>query len=142
MARKSRVEIDINKFRCVKILLESKTPIKEIMEFTQLSEMSIYRIKAAKNFEEFKHNRMVAAIATKNREAQKKAEKLLNIQIERQEIVEQQEEKKPKETAIPAATSITNNYQLNRLVEIIKEQNEILKIMSNKIAFIVDELTK
>ena len=47
------------------------------------------------------------------------------------------------ETALkqPGGT-LSAGYQINRIVELLKAQNETLTILSNKVAFIVDELTK
>jgi hypothetical protein len=36
--------------------------------------------------------------------------------------------------------TISANYQINRIYELLKTQNETLTIISNKLAFIVDEL--
>lgn len=38
--------------------------------------------------------------------------------------------------------TLSAGYQMNRIYEALKEQNEILRLLSNKVAFIVDELTK
>lgn len=38
--------------------------------------------------------------------------------------------------------TLSAGYQINRIYEALKEQNEILRLLSNKVAFIVDELTK
>ena len=42
---------------------------------------------------------------------------------------------------MPGGT-VSANYQMNRVCELLKEQNETLKLISNKLAFIVDELTR
>ena len=42
----------------------------------------------------------------------------------------------------PAPSPLAGQYQMNRIMEALKEQNEHLKLISNKLAFIVDELTK
>lgn len=36
--------------------------------------------------------------------------------------------------------TLSANYQLNRIYEMLKKQNETLVLISNKVAFIVDEL--
>ena len=38
--------------------------------------------------------------------------------------------------------TISANYQMNRMYELLKQINETLTIMSNKLCFVVDELTK
>ena len=133
--------IDINAFNCVKILLKSGATYEEVTNMTGLSTQSIWRIKKAETFEEFQHNRQAAAIGAKAKQRmEKEAEAMMAAQIKKQEAVQEQEDERKEKPIQPPV--MQNSYQMNRLIEIIKEQNEILKIMSNKIAFIVDELTK
>ena len=151
MERKPRVEITLDKFRCVKILLESGATYEEVTNMTNVSPANIARIRGADTFEEYKQiqrARAAAYTAKKHREKEE-AEKLLQAEINKQEAVQRQEEEerqKEEERKRTAATcqasgAAGNFYQMNRLIELMKEQNEILKSLSNKVAFIVEELT-
>ena len=116
-------KVDAKKFRGAKILFNSGATIMEVAEYFDISTTTAQRIKTATDFEDYTHAVQMAALYAKKNDGQGKEKK-----------------EEPPKPAI--ATPVQGSYQMNRLIEIIKEQNEILKIMSNKIAFIVDELTK
>ena len=141
-----RIIVDATKFKCVKILLESGANYAEITQMTWIGDVTIWRIKNAETFEEYRHNVQAAAISAKQKKRMREeAAKKLDEEVKKQEAVKAQEaEDKRKEEdrrQEKPYTMMASNYQTNRLIELLREQNEILKCMSNKLAFIVDELT-
>ena len=127
---KKRATVTEKMFKAAKILFNSGSTTYEVAEYLDISQTTAYRMMKAETFEEYQNEQ---AAKGKARYHQMKAVHAIK---EEQEKEEEPQEKKP------VQNPMTNNYQMNRLIEIIKEQNEILKTMSNKIAFIVDELTK
>ena len=73
-----------------------------------------------------------AAINIRMREIRGKKEQAKEPEIK--------EEPKPEPKAEPKPVNICSNYQMNRIIELLKSQNELLALLSNKLAFIVDEL--
>ena len=123
-----RVNIDKKKFEAVKIMLNGGATYEEVAEYLSISKSTVQRIKKADNYAEYRN--MNAAIALAKREAGKKGE-------------EKDVDQKPQKPQEPAPQPMsTVFYQQNRMWDLLKEQNEILKCISNKLAFIVDELTK
>ena len=69
-----RAHITIKTFNAVKILLEGGASIKEAADFMGISEMSAKRIKASKDFDEYK-SRSSGSYYIAKRKAMEKAEK-------------------------------------------------------------------
>ena len=128
-------------YAAAKIMIKGGASIDEVAKFLKIGAATVSRIKSAETYEEYKQ--IVAACWAKSKEKEKlakEAQKELDREIKRQEEAAEQGQEKPVKRTGEAF--MVSSYQVNRLIEIMKEQNEILKIMSNKIAFIVDELTK
>lgn len=109
-------------FKAVKTLIAGGASYKECADYMQIGYSTVSRIGSVETFEEYRQ--VIAAINAKIK--QKKAEP------------EQEVKPEVKEEAKPVnGTSI---YQTNRLIQLMNEQNELLKSISNKIAFIVEQL--
>jgi len=119
-----RMNVDRKKFDAVKIMLNGGATYEEVSDYLSISTSTVQRIKKAESYDEYKN--MNAAIALAKRNERKNEEK--------------KEDPKPQEPATPPLSTVF--YQSNRMWELLKEQNEHLKAISNKLAFIVDELTK
>ena len=118
-------------FDCVKTLIDSGATYEEISAFLKISKYTVGRINKAQDLAEYKHNTSAAAWMAKRDAnlAKKNAEKI-----------------EPEKTApvltdmkMPGGT-ISANYQVNRMYELLKKQTETLIQISNKLAFIVCEL--
>lgn len=120
-----KIKVDEKKFNCVKILLESNTPWKEIMDYMEISSTTLGRIRQASTFEEYKQIQIAAAISYKQKE-------------KKEEPKEQ-----PKEVVQVVEHRQTVQIQATHyMMEQMKEMNEHLKLISAKLAYIVEELTK
>lgn len=146
--KKKRVEMTPKLFSAVKLLLESKAPYKEITKYLGVSESNISKVSASETWEEYLA--ILAAEAKKQRErfaARKAAEEAYSEKAK--------EEKKRKLEpvaeavgAVPAASLVTPPAQTvqqmitvpYRLYEVLQKQTEILTGISNKLAYIVEEL--
>ena len=128
-------------FRAIKILLQSDETQKNIADYMGVSVITVRRIKGADTFEEYKANRN-AWLYKKKAEAQKKAEakKAEVPQIDPNEVYNSAVPMGENKQVIEHKQSITiqaTHYMMTEL----QKTNEYLKLISNKLAFIVDELT-
>ena len=118
-------KIDIKTFKAVKTMLSGGATIEETSDFLGVSSATISRIRQSETYEEYRQ--IIAAMWVK------------------QKAQEQQESKPTAEPApvpapVPTPTSLNQGYLNNRIYELLKEQNEMLKLISNKMAFIVEQL--
>ena len=100
-------------FKAVKTLISGGASYKECAEYMQIGYSTVCRIASAETFDEYRQ--IIAAINIKINESKKKAEE-------------------------PKPVNGTSIYQTNRVIELLKQQNELLTIVSNKLAFIVEQL--
>ena len=116
-------KIDIKAFKAVKTMLSGGATIEETSEFLDVSPATISRIRQSETYEEYRQ--IIAAMWVK------------------QKAQEQQESKPTAEPApapVPVPMSLNQGSLNNRIYELLKEQNEMLKLISNKMAFIVEQL--
>ena len=122
-------------FDAVKILLQGGASVKEISKYLGISDSTIYVIRDSEKYEEYeqfvaeKCAKRNAARAIKRRE-EKAAQPVEQPDIKQEEHV--------KESKSPSA--FASVYQVNRLIEEMTKQNEHLKNISNKLAYIVEQL--
>lgn len=119
-----------NLFRAIKIMQKGGATAAEIEEYFNVSPATCSRVRKAETFEEYKN--MCAAMALKQRELAKKKN-----DPEPQTPPEPPKPEQPKEPI-----GISTPYMNNRIFQLLKEQNDMLKLISNKLAFIVDELVR
>ena len=134
-------------YDCVKLMLKSKASAEDIVGYFNISKSTVYRILNSETFDEY-HERVRADLYMK----QKKAK-------EAQEAKEKAEAEAVAKavSAVPAAPAaaqpvltdmqmkggaLSANYQMNRMYDAVKQLNETMTLISNKLAFIVEELTK
>lgn len=121
-----------SKFEAVKILLAGGASVKEIGKYLDLSDNTIYKIKTSETYEDYE--KYVAEKVAKSQAARA---------IKLKKAKEEENQKYPKPDAVTITSDMTQsqaNYQINRVVEQMKQMNDHLKLISNKLAFIVDEL--
>ena len=101
-------------FKGIKFMLRGGATVNDILASYPVSMDTIRRIRKVNTFDEYLENQ------------RKKAQ---HNEPEKVEPLKQQ------------GGTLSAGYQINRIYEALKEQNEILRLLSNKVAFIVDELT-
>ena len=131
-------KVDQRMFDCVKIMIKGGAKRQEIADYMKLSEATVKRIDYSENLEEYQA--MCAAISLK-------AKRQVNEKREReQKAAAQQPESKPqpepqvqvvKHEHQQTITMVANHYMMEEL----KQQTEYLKVISNKLLFLIDELT-
>lgn len=116
-----------SKYTALKILLNGGATVKEAAQYMQVSTAVVYGVKNTENFAEY------CQIGAE-REARKKQAAVIRIK-------EQEKAKEAaKEPERQPGTAMTSTYQLNRMYEALKLQNDLLKLISEKLAFIVEQL--
>lgn len=134
--QRKRSIIDEKKFKAVKMLLKSGTEWKEVADYLDIGVSTVGRINAAETFEEYKN--MLAAMAMRRKTpAPAPAPEPVPAPAP---VVQIQPAPQIQDEKYPGGT-ISANYRINKMYEMMKEQTEYLKLISNKLAFIVDELT-
>ena len=133
--RKQRAQITEATFKAVKIMLAGGASCVEIAQYLKLGETAVYRIKKAEDWDEYRN--ILAAIAI-NKKEKCKAEKEPKPETI---IIPKPPEVKQEQTVVEHRQTVTIQAT-HYMMEELKKQNELLAIISNKLAFIVDELTK
>lgn len=142
MAGKMKVTKGI--FEAIKMLTKGGASIDECTEYMGVSHATVSRIRAAENYEDFMQSRRLAAIAVKR-------ERELKEQQEQQK----KEREKPAEKPVEQPAQISQPVQpqviehrqtvtvqaTHFMMEEMRQQNELLKAISNKLAYIVEQLT-
>ena len=147
MSKERAKNIDKKMFDCIKILLDGKASYTEIQDFTNVGRTTVSRIAHSESWEDYEQQMAAMRAAWHCRVAEKKAAEQAAADRAREE-----KEKAAKAAAeavkalVPAAPLLQQTkadpvYGANRICELLTHQNELLKVISNKLAFIVDELT-
>lgn len=106
-------------FDCAKTLLAGGATLKECADYLQISDVTVGRIKKAQTLEEYKQL-VDSAKASVKKDVPKQTE--------------------PVESASVQKVDGFESYRINRLIALLSEQNELLKLISNKLGFIVEQL--
>lgn len=118
--------ISMTKYNAIRMLIDSGASMDEITEMMRIAKSTVMAAQKAKNYRDFidtvNSNTFIAIASQKKKKEQ-------NEQNE-QQILQREAEK-------PSVTLLANHY----LMEEIRKQTELLKTISAKLAFIVDELT-
>ena len=135
----TRVKIDENMFWTVKTLTKGGATIPEIADFLKISTSTVSRIRASESLQEYKNQLAAIALEIKAKNAQKAAMKAAAKEIVTATV--SAPEKAPEKPEKPEKQDRTQyNYVNNRVLEELKAQNELLKLISNKLCFIVEQL--
>lgn len=116
-----------SKYTALKILLNGGATVKEAAQYMQVSTAVVYAVKNTADFAEYCQN-------SAERDARRKQNAAIRIKAE------QAAKEATKEPERQPGTAMTSTYQMNRVYEALKTQNEFLKLISEKLAFIVEQL--
>lgn len=119
-------KVDAKRFKAIKILLESGETIQEVADYMEVSKITVQRIKSSKTLDEYFHNLNAARFMAQKKEEEKKAEPKVEEPKQVTQVVEH------RQTIQVQAT----HYMMEKL----SETNELLRLISNKLAYIVEKL--
>ena len=132
-------------WKAIKTLLKGGATYKEICEYMNIASSTVSQIKSSETYEEYKHKvyltsgyyrkKMAAIEAAKQKEEKKKAKEEDEKVVP---VVEPQETK----TQVVEHRQTIQITATHYMMEELKKANELLTLLSNKLAFVVDELTK
>lgn len=118
-------KITIGMYNAVKRLQADGATVKEVMEYFNLSDSTVRRCFNAETFNEYE-NETAARARQLRASAAKKQNDPVPVPMQ-QEVIHKHEQ---------SVTVIANHY----MAEQLQKQTELLTLISNKLAFIVDEL--
>lgn len=114
-----------SKYKAIKMLLNGGATHKEAADYMGVSEVTVYRVNASETWVEYTNMMAEKTLAARNeREAKRTA---------------QPQETKPVEVVKEVRQTVTVQATWAMMQE-MQKTNELLKLISNKLAFIVDEL--
>ena len=127
----AQTQVTPERFRAVKQMIAGGAIHREVAEVMDLSVHTVGMISRAASLEEYREtvNDRKYASRTPQRFKPRLASPPAPVPS-------------PTPSPAPVPSPLAGQYQMNRIMEALKEQNEHLKLISNKLAFIVDELTK
>lgn len=136
--KKRSPNVDKKLYDMVKILLSGGAKYKEIHDYTGLGDSTICRIKNSENYTDYQDQLVAMKMAWKKNYAKKKgAEEATATKAEQQK---NQPEPKQEPQTIEHRQNVTvqTTYYVSQKLDAI---TELLKGISAKLAFVVDELT-
>ena len=132
----AKTVVTLNVYNAIKILLNGGATQKEAAEYMNISLRTANHIANSDSFEDYKQSvkaynckRKLEAEKNANKSAEKGGEKKDDIQPSQQEQQKQ---------IVHNVTVQATHYMMQEM----QKTNELLKFISNKLGFIVDELTK
>ena len=110
-------------YKAIKMMVKGGATLEQIREVYPVSKETLRRIKRTVSFEEYRQMQENYSI----RSAQNRAKR--------------EEQETPKTPELPNQISMDELTQNSETVELLKEQNDLLRRLLNDVAFIVSELT-
>ena len=130
----SRSTITQSKFNAVKIMLNAGTPTKEIMEYLEVTDKVVTRCRKCETYEEYREMASANAYMMKKRAEEKAA-------AEKAAAEEQKKQEQPQQIVQVVEHRQSVQIQATEyMMRELKQTNEYLRIISNKMAAIIDDL--
>ena len=120
-----------SKFKATKKLLSAGISVKEVAECVQISDWTVYQIRRADTFDEYKN--IISARTITNKQLDAIKSKNLEVHSDNEE-----KEENPTQTTESRQTIVVqaSHYMLEEQ----KKTNELLTLISNKLAVIISDL--
>lgn len=125
------------KYDVIKILLKGGATVQEAADFVKLSSATIYTVRMSDSFEEYEQVAAQKALDRKRRMAAMKAKETEKKEDPKPEVKPEVKPEEPK----PANPTVVKIEATHYMMQEMQRTNELLKGISAKLAFIVDELT-
>ena len=131
-----------NKFKAIKILLNSGATYAEISESFGVSDYVTRFVKTSETFEEYKHKMYINSSGYRKKVAAEQKKK----EAEEKAAAEKAEQEGKKAYSEPEVQVVEHRQSVqiqatHFMMEELREMKELLKGISNKLAYIVEELT-
>ena len=125
-----------SKFKAIKLILNGGAKGVEAAKYMQVSEATIYRVKASETFEEYKN--MMAAQALAAKQARENARKEAAKAEEQPQTPAQTPAQTP--VQVQEVRQVVTVQATRFMEEQMKLQTELLTTISNKLAAIIEDL--
>jgi hypothetical protein len=125
------------KYDVIKILLKGGATVQEAADFVKLSTITVYAVRNSETFEEYEQIAVAKKIERKKRMAAMKAKEYEKKEEPKQEVKPEVKPEEPK----PANPTVVKIEATHYMMQEMQRTNELLKGISAKLAFIVEELT-
>lgn len=139
-------KVDERLFKMVKLMCKSGAPYAEIAEYFQISPTTVKRINNSDDIQEYRNIMAAWAINQRQRRekaraaAQAPAPEPVTEPVQIQAAAPVPEAPVITDMKMPGGT-MSANYQFNRMIEAMIKQNEVLTLISNKLTYLVEQLT-
>jgi len=133
-----------NKFKAIKILLQSGAKYQEISETMEVSKVVIGIVKNAETYEEYKHKMYLTSGAYRKKmaaEAKAKEEEKIRAEKEAKQTTAAKEKATGEEVSVVEHRQTITIQATHYMMEEMKKTNELLTAISSKLAFIVESLS-
>lgn len=127
----TRKKITKETYTAVKFMLKGGASVNETAFNLGISTNSVNRIRNSETFEEYVENARLGGSARYRENIKKQIEK----------TTADKTEQTPVEDLKQPGGTLSGNYQINRIFEQLKQTNDTLKLISDKLAYIVQQLT-
>ena len=124
----ANVKVTEKMFKAVKQLTDGGATVPEIAEYFMIGHSTVSRIRAAETWEDYTHTLQAIALSYKKKRADKSAEKA------------EQPKEEPKEEPQKVIQQNVTIQATHYMMQEMQKTNELLKLISNKLAFIVEQL--
>ena len=124
-------------FWAIKTMLNGGATITETAEFFKLGVSSVGRVKASENMQEY--HAIIAAMYAKKKAAKEKL-KPLPVEEEKPTTPEPVKADVVTQTPVKPSTQTVIMRPTHELMTEMRKTNELLTLISNKLAYIVDQL--
>ena len=125
-----QIKVTEDKYNAVKILLKSGETQKKVGKYMGLAENTVGLIKRSENFEDYRNRMLATSVKFRGKDNQQE-----------QKTVPEPEKKEQPAQVVEYRQNVTIQAT-HYMMEEMRIANETLKLISNKLAFIVEELTK
>lgn len=130
--------VDKRRFDAIKIMIESGAKNEEIEKFMNVSTWVICKVKKSETYEEYRN--IIAAINLKKKEKREREEEKAAAEKETKKPEPEQKTTGPVAAPVTGTDIMASTYKLTQLIDAVKKQTEVLTLISNKLAYIVEEL--
>lgn len=135
MEKNYKVKITMNVFIAIKTLLENGASLKECAKYMKISYATAKYIKAAENYDEYKA--ILADISARRKEREKKEREAKKPAAEPAPKLPEKQEPQVQVVEHRQTVMVQATWQM---MQEMQKTNKLLECISNKLAFIVDEL--
>lgn len=129
------------KYDVIKILLKGGATVQEAADFVKLSTITVYAVRNSETFEEYEQIAIAKKIERKKRMAAMKAKEYEKQEDPKPEVKPEDKPEVKQEEPKPANPTVVKIEATHYMMQEMQRTNELLKGISAKLAFIVDELT-